>query len=256
MTKTDERALQEVPKYHLTDMDSVKDFSKNLESFISQNNLSTTIQGNKHAHVEAWGFAAMCFGYSHLIKETIPLHRTGDTLVVHYKEVQKYSGGKQYKKEVPSFVQVVESGNIIPQPEEGVTRTLIKPYFSYKAIAELVKDGEMVGTGEAICSNAESKKIDFDEYAVLSMAQTRAVGKAYRLKLGFVFKLSGFQGTPAEEMDEPYTHKKKDEPVKPKLTTKQWQQFQNRYKTGDASRDDLEEYFELTDAQIKWIDSQ
>jgi len=39
------------------------------------------------------------------------------------------------------------------------------------------------------------------------MAQTRAIGKAYRNKIGFIMKLAGFQGTPAEEMkkvgDEP-----------------------------------------------------
>lgn len=33
------------------------------------------------------------------------------------------------------------------------------------------------------------------------MAQTRAVGKAYRMKIGWLLKVAGYETTPAEEMD-------------------------------------------------------
>lgn len=62
------------------------------------------------------------------------------------------------------------------------------------------KDGSVVSSGFAICSKAESKKRNFDEYAILSMAQTRAVGKAYRNLIGWIMKLTGYEATPAEEM--------------------------------------------------------
>lgn len=62
-------------------------------------------------------------------------------------------------------------------------------------------EGKMVGYGVAICSNREAGKKNFDEYAVASMAQTRAVGKAYRLKIGWLLKVAGYETTPAEEMD-------------------------------------------------------
>lgn len=62
--------------------------------------------------------------------------------------------------------------------------------------------GEVVGSGMAICTNTEKGKQSFGEYAVCSMAQTRAVGKAMRLKLGWIIKLAGFQATPREEMGE------------------------------------------------------
>ncbi len=62
------------------------------------------------------------------------------------------------------------------------------------------RDGKVVGTGFALCSNKENKKKSFDEYAVLSMAQTRAIGKGYRNILGWVMKLAGYEGTPSEEM--------------------------------------------------------
>ena len=63
------------------------------------------------------------------------------------------------------------------------------------------QEGEIVGTGMAICTNQEKGKEKFGEYAICSMAQTRAVGKALRLKLGWIIKLAGFQPTPSEELD-------------------------------------------------------
>lgn len=63
-----------------------------------------------------------------------------------------------------------------------------------------IKNGEVVSRGFAVCSNKENKKKTFDEYAVLSMAQTRATGKAYRNLIGWVMKLAGYEGTPGEEM--------------------------------------------------------
>lgn len=74
--------------------------------------------------------------------------------------------------------------------------------IKYRAEVSLVdKDGNKVGYGVAICSNKEAGKERFDEYAVASMAQTRAVGKAYRMKIGWLLKVAGYETTPAEEMD-------------------------------------------------------
>ena len=72
----------------------------------------------------------------------------------------------------------------------------------WKAEAEIVQltTQKVISRGFAICSKAESKKKSFDEYAVLSMAQTRAIGKAYRNVIGWVMKIAGYEGTPAEEM--------------------------------------------------------
>jgi hypothetical protein len=64
-----------------------------------------------------------------------------------------------------------------------------------------INTGQLVATGVAICSNFEHSKKRFDEYAILSMAQTRAIGKAYRNLLAWLMKAAGFEATPAEEMD-------------------------------------------------------
>lgn len=75
-------------------------------------------------------------------------------------------------------------------------------FYKYRAEVSLRdKDGNKVGYGVAICTNKESGKKNFDEYAVASMAQTRAVGKAYRMKIGWLLKIAGYETTPAEEMD-------------------------------------------------------
>lgn len=74
--------------------------------------------------------------------------------------------------------------------------------FKYRAEVSLRdKEGNKVGSGFAICTNKEPGKTEFDEYAVASMAQTRAVGKAYRMKIGWLLKVAGYETTPAEEMD-------------------------------------------------------
>lgn len=74
--------------------------------------------------------------------------------------------------------------------------------IKWKADVEIVKlaDGTVISKGFAICSNLEAKKKTADEYVVLSMAQTRAIGKAYRNIIGWVMKLAGYEGTPSEEM--------------------------------------------------------
>jgi hypothetical protein len=75
--------------------------------------------------------------------------------------------------------------------------------IKYMAKCEVrnINTGQLVATGVAICSNFENSKKRFDEYAILSMAQTRAIGKAYRNLLAWLMKAAGFEATPAEEMD-------------------------------------------------------
>lgn len=78
-----------------------------------------------------------------------------------------------------------------------------KGVFKYRAEIDVVQaaTGLVICSGVAICSNQENSKRYFDEYAIASMAQTRATGKAFRLCLGWVMKAAGFEPTPAEDMD-------------------------------------------------------
>lgn len=74
--------------------------------------------------------------------------------------------------------------------------------FKWMATVDIInpKTSQVVSTGYAVCSSKEGTKKNFDEYAVLSMAQTRAIGKAYRNLIGWVMKLAGYEATPSEEM--------------------------------------------------------
>jgi len=89
--------------------------------------------------------------------------------------------------------------------------------IKYMAKCEVrnINTGQLVATGVALCSNFEHSKKRFDEYAILSMAQTRAIGKAYRNLLAWLMKAAGFEATPAEEMDfvTPEAPKKPSKPV-------------------------------------------
>jgi hypothetical protein len=91
----------------------------------------------------------------------------------------------------------------------------------YEARAELVRidDGTHVIGAEACCFFDEEierkdgttyKRWD-DDYAVRSMAQTRAQSKLGRMAFAWVAVLAGYSGTPAEEMEG--VRKKKAEPV-------------------------------------------
>lgn len=66
-------------------------------------------------------------------------------------------------------------------------------------------DGVTVGAGEAVCSSKERNWANRDEYAIKSMSQTRAVGKAARLSFSWIMNLAGFAGTPAEEVEDSAT---------------------------------------------------
>lgn len=71
----------------------------------------------------------------------------------------------------------------------------------FEAHVELrMRDGSLVGGAVAECSRSETSWAKRDDFALKSMAQTRATGKAYRLAFGFVMKAAGYEATPAEEM--------------------------------------------------------
>jgi intergrase/recombinase len=80
--------------------------------------------------------------------------------------------------------------------------------IAYKASIAIYSGERIVSRGIAICSNKEANFIKkeaksgskTDEYVINSMAQTRAQGKAFRLLLGWLMKVAGYESTPAEEV--------------------------------------------------------
>lgn len=71
-------------------------------------------------------------------------------------------------------------------------------HYVYQATVTVRQGETIISRASAV---AEKNNIQTDRPAVYSMAQTRALGKAYRMALGWIMKLAGYESTPAEEME-------------------------------------------------------
>lgn len=61
-------------------------------------------------------------------------------------------------------------------------------------------DGRVVGAAESMCTRSEAKWRTRDEFALRSMSQTRAIGRALRAPLGAVVRIAGYEPAGAEEI--------------------------------------------------------
>ncbi len=86
--------------------------------------------------------------------------------------------------------------------------------------------GSTVGAREAMCSRSEGRWKNADDYAVRSMAQTRATSAALAAPLRFIVVLAGFAGTPEAEMP------KEERPVETEKVTvpRTWEAIIDRAK--------------------------
>jgi hypothetical protein len=77
----------------------------------------------------------------------------------------------------------------------------------WEARAQVVRmaDGMIVGADESQCDRTESRWRTADDFAIRSMAQTRAKSKAFRGVLAFVVTMAGYAATPAEEMPDSFS---------------------------------------------------
>ena len=66
----------------------------------------------------------------------------------------------------------------------------------------IIENDEIVGGTVIARAEAQADRSGFqkDLFAIASMAQTRALGKAYRMGLSWIMKMAGFEGTFAEDM--------------------------------------------------------
>lgn len=100
-------------------------------------------------------------------------------------------------------------------------------------------DGRVIGAAEAQCTRAEKMWSRRDDYALRSMAQTRAASKSLGSVLRFVITLAGYSGTPAEEMPREASPLPRTQPPAPKaeetITKQAAQQLVDRaWKIEDA----------------------
>lgn len=162
-TTSTKSVVKKTTTVNLKNPSSVMSFAKELKRIIVENELYTNIKGKNYVNVEGWQIAG---AFTNI------------------------------------FPIVDEVKNLSPTLEQQATDMKNKSLIKYRAEVRLVNLGseQTIGRGIAVCSNKEKGKENFDEFAVASMAQTRAVGKAYRLTIGWLLKLAGYEATPAEEV--------------------------------------------------------
>lgn len=72
--------------------------------------------------------------------------------------------------------------------------------IGYEARANVLRNSEIIGSAEAVCTKEERNWANRDNFAIKSMAQTRAGAKALRNVFSWVVVMAGYAGTPAEDM--------------------------------------------------------
>ena len=102
-----------------------------------------------------------------------------------------------------TMLGIVPDTRIVEEMKNDKDRTI-----GFKARATLYQnptftDGKITGghvlaTAEAYCTRDDFQKKYF---SMASMAQTRALGKAYRMALSWIMKMAGFESTYAEDME-------------------------------------------------------
>ena len=107
--------------------------------------------------------------------------------------------GWQYAGARLGILPVIEELVRIPSEEAEVKYQAQVKLYNLKN--QVDGQAQVVGSGFAICSNRENGKRHYQEFAIASMAQTRAIGKAYRNILAWIIRAAGYEPTPAEEMD-------------------------------------------------------
>lgn len=129
--------------------------------------------------------------------EVIAMAKTLKSYVIQQKLYANIKGKNYAMVEGWMFAGFLTGLNVMVEEPKNLSNG---PEIKYSATAKLFSGEKVVGVGYALCSSKEATKKGFDEYAILSMAQTRSIGKAFRNKIGWVMKLAGYEGTPSEEM--------------------------------------------------------
>lgn len=179
-----------------------KAISEEFVKIVDGQSLFTQISDKKHVHVDGWSMLGILLGIFPYIEsvERINIGQEFDVVLIKKEKSFKNKDNTWTKKTYENW---------IPKDRIKTTEVAIKEAhakeIAYKAKVTLkTLKGQVVGAVESICSNREDGKLDNEEYAINSMAQTRAVGKAFRLSFGWIARVAGYDSTPFEEVDNLY----------------------------------------------------
>lgn len=148
---------------------AITEFIKDAKKFIEGNNLLVKQGDDAFPTVEAWQYIGENMGIFAMVNS----------------------------------VEILESPDeLTPQRPDGKTKRVTRCRAEVTLHA-LDDNSQILGQGFAVCSSEEAFFSDADESAVFSMAQTRAIAKAYSNRFRWLMPLAGLKPTPSEEMLSP-----------------------------------------------------
>lgn len=173
-----------------------------LKDVVERQKLYVEIQRGKYVMVEGWNTLGALMG---VFPEVVSVEKL-PTRIVKMFQVEITKGKKNYQTgqwENYKVFSLMKPALYNPN-DQKMTKVGEVDFeeISYRSIVMLKRagDGQKVSQAEAFCSNLEESKEKNDEYAIMSMAQTRATGKVFRIAFSWIMKMAGYEATPAEEM--------------------------------------------------------
>lgn len=162
-----------------------------LKGLIDGQNLAASMGGGrKHVEVGAWQACGTLLG----ALGGQPLHAE----TVWTRRVMGEDGHPirtQYTATVKRYHRKDQGGGVREETTYDVDG------HDWEACVEVkTPSGVIVGRAEAMVSRTEETWSRRDDYAVRSMAETRAESRAWRKAIGWVVHMAGYNPTPAEEM--------------------------------------------------------
>lgn len=176
--------------------------AKPLADLIESAGLAANVGGRrKHVEVGGWQACGTLLG----ALGGLPLHAE----TIWTRRVQGDDGGFHRTRYTATVTRWPKGKG----PDKPVTTTTYEvDGFDWEACVEIrTPGGVVVGRAEAMVSRGEETWNDRADYALRSMAETRAESRAWRKAIGWIVHLAGYNPTPAEEMG----HSPGDEPPPP-----------------------------------------
>jgi hypothetical protein len=163
-----------------------------LKDLIEGQDLSKSMGGSrKHVEVGAWQACGTMLG----ALGGQPLHAETVWTRIMRDPATGEAIRRTYTANVKRYHSKAKGGGLASE-----TTYDVDGYDWEGCVAVKTPDGTVVGRAEAMCSRAEESWSRRDDYAVRSMAETRAESRAYRRAIGWIVHMAGYSPTPAEEL--------------------------------------------------------
>lgn len=175
--------------------------AKKLTEIVEKQKLYTLIYNKKFVHVEGWTTMGSMLGtYPEIV--FCERERPQKLIKGYLVEMERYNKWTKKNETYQKFIKAAmfnsKKMKILKDNNENDEREVEE--IKYIAVVEIKTfSGLSLGRATSMVSNLEEGKLEKEEYAIMSQAQTRATGKAYRLKFSWIMSLAGYQPVPNEE---------------------------------------------------------